>query len=128
MHPNSAISQYQQIDLEAKVASANPRKLVSLLFSRAGVRLASAHAAMARLDIGTRTNELNGVIEILAALNAALDISNGGQLAQNLRDLYTYMEFQIVQANRQSDPALVEEVQRLLGDLQSAWDAMPLVE
>jgi flagellar protein FliS len=128
MNPNLAISQYQQLDLEAKVASANPRKLVSLLFNRASVRLAAAHAAMARLDIGKRTNELNGVIEILAALNAALDISNGGQLAQNLRDLYTYMELQIVQANRQSDPALVEEVQRLLGDLQSAWDAMPLVE
>jgi len=38
------------------------------------------------------------------------------------------MELQIVQANRQSDARLVEEVQRLLGELQSAWDTMPSVE
>jgi len=128
MSPNSAIAQYQQLDLEAKVASANPRKLVSLLFNRAAVRLAAARGAMERKDVSARTNELNGVIEILAALDAALDIKNGGQLAQNLQDLYNYMELQIVQANRQSDPALVEEVQRLLGELQSAWDTMPSVE
>ena len=128
MNPNAAIAQYQQLDLEAKLASANPRKLVSLLFARALSRLASAHAAMARGDIAARTNELNGVIDILAALRSALDIPKGGQLAQNLEDLYSYMELQVVEANRQSDALRVAEVQRLLGELRSAWDAMPAVD
>lgn len=128
MHPTAAIAQYQQLDLEAKVASANPRKLVSLLFARALSRLAAAGAALGRGDIAGRTNELNGVIDILAALRSALDLKGGGELAQNLEDLYTYMELQVVEANRQSDAGRVAEVRRLLGELQQAWDAMPAVE
>lgn len=128
MHPTAAISQYQQLDLEAKLASANPRKLVTLLFDRALTRLAAARAALDRGDIAARTNELNGVIDILAALRSALDIPAGGQLAQNLEDLYRYMELQVVQANRLSDGPRVMEVQRLLGELKSAWDAMPAVD
>lgn len=128
MNSKVAINQYQQLDLEARLASANPHKLVSLLFQRAAVRLAAAEAGILRGDISMRTNEINGVIEILSALRSALDLDAGGELAANLRDLYNYMDGRLLDANRHSSQALIAEVKGLLGELQQAWDAMPRVD
>lgn len=128
MNSKVAITQYQQLDLEARLASANPHKLVSLLFQRAAVRLAAAEAGIIRGDISVRTNEINGVIEILSALRSALDLDAGGELAANLRDLYDYMDSQLLEANRRSSQAHISEVKGLLGELQQAWDAMPQVD
>ena len=128
MNSKVAITQYQQLDLEARLASANPHKLVSLLFQRAAVRLAAAEAAILRGDISMRTNEINGVIEILSALRSALDLDAGGELAANLRDLYNYMDSRLLEANRRSSQAHISEVKGLLGELQQAWDTMPRVD
>lgn len=128
MNSKVAINQYQQLDLEARLASANPHKLVSLLFQRAAVRLAAAEAGILRGDISLRTNEINGVIEILSALRSALDLDAGGELAANLRDLYNYMDSRLLEANRRSSQALISEVKGLLGELQQAWDTMPQVD
>ncbi len=128
MNSKVAITQYQQLDLEARLASANPHKLVSLLFQRAAVRLAAAEAAILRGDISMRANEINGVIEILSALRSALDLDAGGELAANLRDLYNYMDSRLLEANRRSSQAHISEVKGLLGELQQAWDTMPRVD
>ena len=128
MNSKVAITQYQQLDLEARLASANPHKLVSLLFQRAAVRLAAAEAAILRGDISMRANEINGVIEILSALRSALDLDAGGELAANLRDLYNYMDSRLLEANRRSSQAHISEVKGLLGELQQAWDTMPRLD
>jgi flagellar protein FliS len=57
-------------------------------------------------------------------LNASLDKKAGGELAENLSALYTYMVKRLVDANVNNDPAALDEVTRLLGELKEAWDSI----
>jgi flagellar secretion chaperone FliS len=46
------------------------------------------------------------------------------ELAANLDSLYEYMTGRLLQANRNNEPALLEEVAALLREVKSAWDAI----
>ena len=54
----------------------------------------------------------------------ALDHRQGGELAANLDGLYEYMTSRLLQANRNNEPALLEEVAALLREVKSGWDAI----
>jgi len=47
-------------------------------------------------------------------LRASLDVTAGGQLAQNLRALYEYMSNRLLFANARNEPAVLDEVKQLL--------------
>ena len=51
---------------------------------------------------------------------AGLD-DRGGELATNLRTLYTYILSRLLKASRDNDPALLDEVRRLLEQVSTAW-------
>jgi flagellar protein FliS len=57
-------------------------------------------------------------------LHASLDQSVGGPLAQELGALYTYMVSRLVHANLKNDVDALDEVERLLTELKSAWDSI----
>ena len=46
----------------------------------------------------------------------------GGELALNLASLYEYMVMRLLAANLNNDITLLDEVARLLGELQGAWE------
>ncbi|HYK25091.1 MAG TPA: flagellar export chaperone FliS, partial [Steroidobacteraceae bacterium] len=54
----------------------------------------------------------------------SLDLKKGGDLAQNLSDLYDYMARQLIQANLSSDTRAITEVLSLLGEIRGAWVAI----
>ena len=57
-------------------------------------------------------------------LHASLDMKAGGDLAQNLAALYSYMVRKLVEANLKNDTDALDEVKRLLTELQGAWDSI----
>jgi len=119
------INQYQRVDLESRVAAGNPHTMISMLLDGALKRIAIAHGATTRGDIATKGNTLSAAIRILDSLRAALDHKRGGQIADNLEALYSYMEKRLMEANRNSDTDILDEVSTLLGDIKEAWDSMP---
>lgn len=125
MYNRSGINQYQRVDVESRVAVGNPHTLISMLLDGALKRIAIAHGALRRGDIATKGNSLSGAIRILDSLRAALDHKRGGQIADNLEALYSYMEKRLTEANRNSDTDILDEVSVLLGDIKEAWDGMP---
>lgn len=61
-------------------------------------------------------------------LKASLDKNVGGELAQNLSDLYEYMSQRLLIANLKNDVSALDEVSRLLSELKGAWEEIrPLV-
>ena len=52
-------------------------------------------------------------------------MSNGGEIAQNLDDLYDYMQRQLVVANADNDASIIDEVMGLLREIQEAWNSIP---
>jgi flagellar protein FliS len=59
--------------------------------------------------------------DIIQELNGVLDMERGGEVAQNLRRLYLYINQRLFQANAKKDPQIIREVIALMEDLNQSW-------
>lgn len=115
-------SAYKRASVDASVEMANPHQLVTLLFEALQRTLGSATLAMQAGDISTKCNHISSAIRILEeGLIAPLDLSKGGELAGNLKNLYEYCVMRLVLANAKNDPALLNEVKQLIEPVASGW-------
>lgn len=65
---------------------------------------------------------ISKVLAILTELDCALDREKGGELAENLSVLYCYLMDRLTVANVKNDPEVLEEVERLLGELYEGFN------
>ncbi len=120
------ISQYKQVDRESRLTDADPHRLVQMLLEGALGKIAAVKGLIMRNDTARKGELIGQVISIVMSLRASLDKKAGGELAQNLDDLYDYIERQLLQANLKNDIGLLEEVASLLKEIKAGWDAIPL--
>jgi len=59
--------------------------------------------------------------DIVNELNAVLDMEGGGEIAQNLRRLYLFMNRRLWEANAKRDPQMIREVITLMEELNQSW-------
>ena len=124
MNPGRAAQLYSGLGKQGKVEDANPHRLVTMLFDGALERLAAARGAMERNEIAQKGQLISRAITIVDGLRAHVDMAQGGAVAQNLRDLYDYMERRLFEANVTNRPELLEEVAELIRTLRSGWTGM----
>lgn len=62
--------------------------------------------------------------DIINELNNVLDMESGGEIATNLRSLYFYMNRKLNEANANKDPQILEEVIKLMEELNQSWKAI----
>lgn len=125
MNAASAIKAYTKVEVESGITVADPHKLISMLYQGALLAIANAKNAMLRKDIPAKGAAISKAIAIIdEGLNASLDKSVEGGLAQNLSALYGYMCTRLLTANLKNDVAALDEVARLLNDLKGAWDSI----
>ena len=67
---------------------------------------------------------INNAIGIIGGLNDALDLEKGGDLAQNLRSLYQYINMRLLEASIEKNVEKLDEVASLMKDIKEAWDAI----
>ena len=65
---------------------------------------------------------LSNSIDIILAINSALDMDKGGEISENLNALDDYRQFQLVQANIERDHKKVDEVIELIKTIKDGWD------
>ena len=122
---NSAITAYSNTGMETGVFSADPHKLILLLFEGASLAISSALGHMARNEVAQKGRSISHAIAIInKGLQASLDMKAGGEIAQNLFDLYDYMTRRLLHANLNNDPEALKEVLKLIGELKGAWEAI----
>jgi flagellar protein FliS len=118
------LAAYQSVAVHGGVADGDPHRLVLMLMDGALERMALARGYLERGQIVKKTQALHQCVNIINELRGALNMSEGGALAQNLRDLYDYMLRQLLQANVANDSDCIHEVSGLLGEIRSAWLAI----
>jgi len=120
-----AAQAYARVGMETGVASADPHRLVMMLYDGVLRCIAEARGHMQRGEVSAKGRMLSRAIQILEeGLILSLDEATGGDLARQLQGLYAYMVKRIVLANARNDAALLDEVVRLLGELRQAWEAI----
>ncbi|MGM0429490.1 MAG: flagellar export chaperone FliS [Pseudomonadota bacterium] len=125
---NKKLKGYTQDSLRSKVAGADPYELVQMLMAGVLEKLSYAKGAIQRKDLEQKAIQLSKASAIINSLRDSLDLSVGGDVAQNLQDLYLYMTDRLSDASLKNDIEAIDEVSRLVKEIKSAWDAIPLAE
>lgn len=125
MNAVSAIKQYQQVSVDSSVMGASPHRLVQMLMEGVLERVASAKQSMVRNDIAMKSRNIGRAIDIVGGLQGSLNKDVGGEIAENLDNLYDYMIRRLLVANSQNDENILDEVSNLMIQIKMGWDAMP---
>ncbi len=125
MNATAKLRAYTDVGIETGVSSADPHKLILLLYQGALLAIAAAKNHLLRKEIAAKGKSISHAISIIdAGLKASLNKEVGGDLAHNLAALYDYMCQRLVYANLHNDGATLDEVSRLLAELRGAWESI----
>ncbi|EPG76035.1 flagellar protein FliS [Leptospira fainei serovar Hurstbridge str. BUT 6] len=60
--------------------------------------------------------------DIVTELMLALNLEDGGEVANNLLGIYVYVKKRLLEANMRKDSEIMKEIIKYLEDLKNAWD------
>ena len=120
-----AAQSYGSVQLVTGVASADNVQLIQMLFDGLSESLASARGHIENGNIVDKSNALSRASRIVVGLQGALDFERGGELANNLNELYAYMTRRILHVNASNDLQALAEVTSLVRDISEAWQNLP---
>ncbi|MGD2168272.1 MAG: flagellar export chaperone FliS [Gammaproteobacteria bacterium] len=120
----SALGRYQSVGTYSAVSAADKLRLVNLMMQGARDRIARARSHLQRREISAKGEQISRAIALVDGLRASLDVSEGGQIARNLEDLYTYMIRRLLSANLNDDEAALDEVANLMAEIQDGWQGV----
>jgi flagellar protein FliS len=116
--------QYRQTRVSSAVLDADPHRVIAVMFTAARERTRLAAACIDRGDVARKGQAITEASTIVGSLSGALDLERGGEIADSLAALYDYLQRRLLEANLGNDPAILAEVDDLLGDIEAAWAAI----
>jgi len=118
----SGANAYARVGVETGVMGASPHKLIALLYQGARQAIARARMHMQMGNVAQRGETISKAIRIIeGGLQVSLNKEVGGEIAQRLDALYSYMARRLLEANVKKSEDMLIEVDRLLATLESAW-------
>ena len=120
-----AINSYGQVALHSEVQIASRHRLIQMLMEGALEKIAYAKGDIERGNLQEKGKNIGWAISIINGLRSSLDSEKGGEIANNLDDLYEYMGRCLSEANIATDVEKLEEVTALLLKIKGAWDDIP---
>lgn len=106
------------------VTTQNKGRLIVMLYDGAIKFLKQAISKIEANSPEEKGKYIAKAMDIINELNVTLDTEAGGEVAMNLRRLYLFMISYLNKANREQDPGKIEEVIKLLEELNQSWKAI----
>jgi flagellar protein FliS len=129
MYSQNRAAQYNAVRSHGQVAAASPTRLVQVMFEHILSNLATAQGCMQRIrgnrpyaEVVTKCKAMGKAIRLIGQLDATLNMEQGGQIADNLHNLYLYMLGRLTTANMNNDAQIVSEVTELVRTIKIGWD------
>ncbi|HIP53274.1 MAG TPA: flagellar export chaperone FliS [Chromatiales bacterium] len=119
------LASYGEVAVSSDVAYASPHRLVQMLMEGALDKIATAKGHIERGEHDGKSRHITWAVSIINGLRSALDMEQGGEIANNLNDLYDYMTRRLMEAVVSNDTEILDEVSSLLTEIKGAWDALP---
>ena len=116
----NGIGAYQQ----TAVGTQSKGRLIVMLYDGALKFMKLAIKKLEEGDYAAKGLYINRAQDIISELNAVLDMESGGEIAQNLRKLYLFMNRRLREANTKRDPEIIREVITLMEELNQSWKAV----
>ncbi len=115
-----SVKAYQNV----QVMTADRVRLIIMLYEGVIRFNRQAQDAIRDKDIRARGTSINRSIAILSELINSLNMEEGGEIASRLFSLYEYSIQQLTAANLRNDPAPIDAVNRVIGELKGGWEGM----
>ena len=106
---------------ESAVLSAQPEQLIVMLYDGARRFLGQAAIAMGDGQVELAHRKLRRTEDILLHLREVLDMEQGGEIATRLQSIYVFCQSYLLKARLDRDPAKIDRVSAMLGELRDAW-------
>ena len=120
-----AIAAYGDAKVTTGVASANGVQLIQMLFDGLLESLAATKGHIQNGAIVEKGKSIARASRIVIGLQGALDFERGGDLANNLNELYGYVTRRLLHVNARNDLDALEEIFGLMNEIRSAWEGVP---
>jgi len=106
---------------DAAIGTQSKGRLIVMLYDGAIKFLKLAIQELQAENYAAKGQYINRAQDVINELNAVLDMDAGGDISQNLRKLYVFMDRRLSQANAKRDPQMIQEVITLLEELNQSW-------
>jgi flagellar protein FliS len=104
------------------VMTADPKQLVLMCYEEAIRNLKIARVKYVSCEYEEKARALIKAQDFICALNSALDLEKGGEIAANLQALYKYIMHRVTEADLKRDLKSIDHIIGILAELKSAWE------
>jgi flagellar protein FliS len=112
---------YRSVDVASRVGGATPHGLIALLFEDLMAALRQAAFACEAGNFPARGVRITKALAILFSLEAGLDFTAGGDLAETLSRLYRGARERVANASVTGDAGELRAVADGIADIADAW-------
>jgi flagellar protein FliS len=116
----NGIGAYQQ----TAIGTQSKGRLIVMLYDGAIKFMKLAIREMEAGNYAAKGRYINRAQDVINELNAVLDVDSGGDISQNLRKLYLFMNRRLSEANAKRDPQMIREVITFMEELNQSWRAI----
>ncbi len=110
-----------QAYFQTQVSTTSQGELLLMLYDGAVKFLRQAQEKINEKDYAQKGILISKALDVIAELDGSLNVQKGGEIAQNLHNLYFYCNTRLLLANMNMDNALIDEVIKILSGLRSAY-------
>lgn len=118
MYNQNAKNMYQQ----NQILTASPKKLVSLLFEGSIKNLSLTKIFIEKKDYENANKTIQKHQDIIMELQRTLDFEQGGEVAEDLNTMYTYLLDQALLANVHKDVTIIDNSLKIVKELLDSWN------
>jgi flagellar protein FliS len=113
---------YARVGVETGVMGASPHRLIVLLYQGARQAIAQARMHLQQGNVAEHGMAISKAIRIIeSGLQQSLNLEAGGEIAERLNALYSYMARRLLEANIKQSETMLVEIDGLLATLEEAW-------
>ena len=113
---------YQAYNRSAVQSTNNKEEILLRLYEGAIKFIRLAQRGIREKNMECKAKNISKVMAILTEFECALDMENGGGIAENLSALYHYMKVRLSEANIANNMDILEEVAGLLTELKEGFE------
>ena len=115
---------YKNVGNQSGAEFANPHRLIQMLLEGALEKMLIAKTFLERGDIQGKSENISWAIRIVGGLQASLDDEKGGEIAETLGSLYTFVVSHLSLANAENDSQKIDECIDIIRNIKEGWDGI----
>ena len=115
---------YKKVGTHSGAEFASPHRLIQMLLERALEKMLLAKTYLEQGDIMRKADNINWALRIIGGLQASLDEDKGGEIAETLGGLYTFIVGHLSQANANNDPKMIDDCIDIIKNIKEGWDGI----